>query len=161
MYFTHSKSLINCSLLSFLTDTCCMMLILGRGSTFVVTCTWGSQTWSWSWIRRSPGCWSSHPGAVCTTGNPPTWSKSKSPGPLSLICSACGSTFLSLNLMNIWSVIYLICYFDLYWIDCMHTETKIDDQFDDINDLKCFKLVNNNVEQHTSNFNIHFYVSDL
>lgn len=43
----------------------------------------------------------------------------------------------------------------------MHTETKIDDQFDDINDLKCFKLVNNNVEQHTSNFNIHFYVSDL
>ena len=44
-------------------------------------------------------------------------------------------------------------------IDCLHTEIKIYDLFDDINDLTCFKFVNSNVEQHTSNIYIFMFLT--
>lgn len=94
----------------------CMMLTQERGLTYDVMCTWGWPTWWRSWTKKNRGCWSSHPGAGCITGNRPTWSRLRFRGQLSLIFPAYGNMSLSLSLKNIWSVCYLLNI--LYFLIC-------------------------------------------
>lgn len=97
-------------------DIYCTMLTQERGLTYAVMCIWGWPI-SWrSWTKKNPGCWSSHPGAGCITGNHPTWSRLRFRGQLSLIFPAYGNMSLSLSLKNIWNVCYLL--YILYFLIC-------------------------------------------